>query len=410
MNVKTYQATTMAEALAAVKRDLGRDAIILQTRSFRKGRWLGLLGGRPMWEVTAAPNLNVLPKAPQGLYVAQTPPDVEAAIEEVILDQSPPKEPLILTPAIDPAPAPRAEDRNVLNQQMDDIRAMVEKLLATRSSTIDADMPAELQEVHVDLLQQDVEDRIALELVNQLRLDLTGRELSDWELIRGRLADLIAFRIPTTAAQAPAEAPQGRRVIAFIGPTGVGKTTTIAKLAANFRLKEGKRVGLLTIDTYRIAAVDQLRTYADIIEVPLQAVLTPAELQQAIQSMSQMDVVLIDTAGRSQNNPLRLNQLRGFLAAASPDEVHLVISATANQRCLRSAMDRFCPMGVNRIIMTKFDEAETFGVILTASTAGKGPLSYVTAGQEVPDDIAQADARRLAQAIVEGSMQPVRAG
>jgi flagellar biosynthesis protein FlhF len=271
-------------------------------------------------------------------------------------------------------------------------------------------MPAELQEVHVDLLQQDVEDRIALELVNQLRLDLTGRELGDWGLIRGRLADLIAFRIPTTAAQAPAEAPQGRRVIAFIGPTGVGKTTTIAKLAANFRLKEGKRVGLLTIDTYRIAAVDQLRTYADIIEVPLQAVLTPAELQQAIQSMSQMDVVLIDTAGRSQNNPLRLNQLRGFLAAASPDEVHLVISATANQRCLRSAMDRFCPMGVNRIIMTKFDEAETFGVILTASTAGKGPLSYVTAGQEVPDDIAQADARRLAQAIVEGSMQPVRVG
>jgi flagellar biosynthesis protein FlhF len=191
-------------------------------------------------------------------------------------------------------------------------------------------------------------------------------------------------------------------VIALIGPTGVGKTTTIAKLAANHKLHEGRKVGLITIDTYRIAAVDQLKAYADIIEVPLETVLTPGELQQAVRSMADMDVVLIDTAGRSPNNRMRLSQLRSFLAAGAPDEVHLVVSATSSRACAKGTLEHFCPLGVNRIILTKLDEAETFGVILTAASAGK-PLSYYTTGQDVPDDIACADSRRLAGMIVEES-------
>jgi flagellar biosynthesis protein FlhF len=161
-------------------------------------------------------------------------------------------------------------------------------------------------------------------------------------------------------------------------------------------------VGLITIDTYRIAAVDQLRTYAQIIEVPLKTVLTAGELHQAIHAMRDMDIVLIDTAGRSQNNRPRLNQLRSFLAAADADEVNLVVSATSNRACTKSILERFMPLGAGRVIVTKLDEAGSFGVFLNVTGRSGGPLTYVTTGQDVPDDIAPADAGRLAECIVSG--------
>ena len=378
MNPRTYQAPTMAEALAAVKRDLGREAVILHTRSFRKGGLLGLIGGRPVWEVTAAPNLNVPPRrAPQGVYVPTAP-----------------------APAAEPRPATAVPDE--LRSQVAEIREMVESLLS-RSPGADAQqLPRELAAAHNHLLRQDIEAPLAAELVHELGRNLAGQEAADQGVVRARLREVISARIPTAAS--PATDPADRRVIALIGPTGVGKTTTIAKLAANFKLREGKRVGLITIDTYRIAAVDQLRTYAEIIEVPIRAVLSPVELQQALAAMSDLDVVLIDTAGRSQNNPLRLNQLREFLSASGASEMHLVVSAASGRKVVCGVLERFLPLGANRVILTKLDEAETFGVVLNVSAVGKTALSYVTTGQEVPDDIAVADGRRLSGWIVGGRM------
>ncbi|MCK4601598.1 MAG: flagellar GTP-binding protein, partial [Phycisphaerae bacterium] len=124
-------------------------------------------------------------------------------------------------------------------------------------------------------------------------------------------------------------------------------------------------------------------------------------------AMRDLDIVLIDTAGRSQNDQLRLNQLRSFLAAAKADEVHLVLAATANRRCAATALSRFMPLGADRLILTKLDEAETFGAILNCTLAGKTPISYVTTGQDVPDDIADAEADRLARMIMEGSLYAV---
>jgi flagellar biosynthesis protein FlhF len=190
------------------------------------------------------------------------------------------------------------------------------------------------------------------------------------------------------------------RTVALIGPTGVGKTTTIAKLAANFKLRQNKKVGLITIDTYRIGAVDQLRTYAQIIDVPLRVVVTPNDLAEAIEMMSDMDVILIDTAGRSQTDKLKIRELQTFLDAAAPDEVHLVLSTTTHHAHMLSAAEEFSKLGVDRIILTKLDEAIGFGVVLSVLRNLDASLSYITTGQDVPDDIEVGSGRELARKLL----------
>jgi len=392
MTTKTYQAPSMAEALAAVKKDLGRDAVILHTRSFRTGGLLRLIGARRVWEVTASPHVNVPPRLPKGRYVA-----AEAA-QAVRTQRDSQREDL---PEAEPGPSPTEQ----LANEMSHVRRMVETLVhGTARDKPASDEPPELAQYRKRLLAQDVATPVVDQLIQELRMKLTGGQLADSRVAAQALRELIVSRLATVEADAAGHDRQRGRVIALIGPTGVGKTTTIAKLAANFKLHEGRRVGLVTIDTYRVAAVDQLRTYADIIDVPLRAILTVHELRQAIHSLRDLDVVLIDTAGRSQNNSLRLNQLRCFLGAAEADEVHLVVSSAASPRSQASVLKRFGTLGVNRVIMTKLDEAETFGSLLNVAADKRGPMSYVTTGQEVPNDIAPARAEQMADWILKGTL------
>lgn len=406
MTLKTYQASTMAQALAEVKRDLGRDAVILHTRTFRRGGLLGLWRRR-IWEVTASPNLNVPQRIPAGQYEPARGDGAEGEKGE-----PPAKTAVALSVADEAQAAPDAAapeisaDNAQLASQVQDIREMLEQLVS-RPGAAGGDaspaVPAEMRQIRKQLIEQDVDPQLAEQLLKQVCMSLTGQQLADRQALRDEVRKALASGIRTWDGEPARPRKAGRaRVISLIGPTGVGKTTTIAKLAANYKLREGKSVGLITIDTYRIAAVDQLRTYADIIEVPLKPVLTAGELHQAVESMKDLDVILIDTAGRSQNNRLRLSQLKSFISAAEPDEVHLVVSATANRACTRAVLERFMPLGANRIVVTKLDEAGSFGVFMTVSQAGGGPISYVTTGQDVPEDIAPAKADSLAQCILTG--------
>jgi len=389
MTVKTYQASSMAEALAAVKSDLGRDAVIMQTRSVRKGGLLGLIGGRRVWEVTASASPALADAPPAGQYVPAESPQ-----------PAPP-------PGRQPMPLPDSHAQitqaDGLRQDLEQLRDLVDVLVRRGGAPAAATDHGDLQACADLLRAQEVEDHLVEEILRELRLNLTGRQLTDPELIRARLRDLVLSRLPTApTASAPGPQTERGRVIVLIGPTGVGKTTTIAKLAANYKLRENLRVGLITIDTYRIAAVEQLRTYAEIIDVSLRVVLSPAELRKAIYALRGMDVILLDTAGRSHNDQIRLSQLRRYLTAAEPDEVHLVVSAAASRGSVRRAVQRFGPLGVGRVILTKLDEAETFGTVLNVGATGVGEISYVTAGQEVPDDIAPADAGQLADWLLGG--------
>jgi flagellar biosynthesis protein FlhF len=407
MTEKTYQADTMANVLGSVKHDLGRDAVILKTRSYRKGGFMGLVGGKPMWEITACAADERSRDGGQGQYVAET---LLGRIESP-LPQEPQK--AKSRPAVQPhnadalAQLASASPSQIagptgLAGEVSELKQMVSTLLE-KENLADAITAGPLGGFYSDLLAQDVQPAVAEELIEGLRMDLTGRQQRDEAVVRKELCNRIAQRIPTVD---PAdELDKGKRqcrVIALIGPTGVGKTTTIAKLAANFKLRQGLRVGMITIDTYRVAAVDQLQTYAEIVEVPLRTVLSPPELRQAVYALRGMDVVLIDTTGRSQNDLLRLSQLRSFLDAADADEIHVVVSAASNPRCIRGILERFAPLGANRLLVTKLDEASTYGAILDMAASDVGPMAYVTSGQEVPDDIAAANAEDLAWKIVGG--------
>ncbi|MEI7835318.1 MAG: flagellar biosynthesis protein FlhF, partial [Planctomycetota bacterium] len=378
MNAKTYWAKTMGEALTEVKRDLGRQAVILHTRRVRRGGFLRLFGRQKLWEVTASPNANVPPRATEGEYVPEPTPRAateasgqadDAAFDELI-------EAVIgEAPAI---PAPRAAEQD-LAHEVSSLRHLIEAIAArTVAGSVPAPTATPIAQatgvyarIRERLIEQDVEVPIADELIRQVREEFGASESVDDAAVTGRMRSLIARCIVVgPPAQTREGSGKGRaRVVVLIGPTGVGKTTTIAKLAAAAALRQRLKVALVTMDTYRIAAVEQLRTYAEIIGVPLHAVLTPEELRETVESLRDHDLVLIDTAGRSQNDRVRLNHLGKFVQAARADEVHLVIAATASSRCARQVMTNFAPLGANRVILTKLDEADSLGVVLNVSAA-----------------------------------------
>ncbi|HTL30817.1 MAG TPA: flagellar biosynthesis protein FlhF [Tepidisphaeraceae bacterium] len=401
MNLQTFKAPTMAEALTQVKRVMGPDAVILHTRTLTQRYWLGLRR-HEIVEITAGRGLQmpdrrrapvagaapsrqptrVLPSAPNpNNYVA--PRDLTQAGRDVLS-----------------TPAGNTAVMLTLREEMKELKIAVGKIVSEVRQTQKPQVPDELFEHYMQLIGNQVAEELALEIIKNVQRQIRPEHAEQPEYVREKIADQLEKYMPMAGPIVRTKAT-GPHVVALIGPTGVGKTTTIAKLAANLKLREKRRVGLITIDTYRIAAIDQLRKYADIIGSPLKVVGNPDDLREAIATMStDCEFILIDTAGRSPNDTLKLNELKNFLAVASPDEVHLVLSTTSSQACVELAIERFNDVRADKIIFTKLDEAAHVGVMLNVVRKVNKSLSYVTTGQDVPDDIEVGKGRRLAQLIL----------
>ena len=378
MDLRTFRAPTMQQALALVRRELGPAAAVLHTREIRGGALWSWIPGLRQIEVTASTEVNVPSRLPR-----RTEAVVPSGNRE-------------LAPGIEWEA--KAMFRDELKERLDDLHSLVEDLCRQSRRAGPVDWPNELFRLFTDLIDAGIGEDPARELVEQVRRDAPTAARGDAHIARHWLVGEIERQIPI---HGPILLSPGRpRLVALVGPTGVGKTTTIAKLAANFRLRDQRRVGLITVDTYRIAAVEQLRTYADIIDLPMHVVTSPGEMQQAVRGMADLDLILLDTAGRSPKDEVKLQELTSLVEQARPDEVHLVLSSVANASVLTRTAERFAAVGTTALVLTKLDEATGFGNLLPLLRDGGLSLSYVTNGQNVPDDIAPADARRLATTIL----------
>ncbi len=288
-----------------------------------------------------------------------------------------------------------------LIQEFNGLKGMVKELVNHTTRSRCPQIPEELFDYYNQLIQSQVAEELASSMIKTLQTQIRPEHARQPEFVKLKLAEQIERLLPSAGPIVRTKAI-GPHVVALIGPTGVGKTTTIAKLAANLMLREKRRVGLITLDTYRIAAIDQLRKYADILGSPLKVVGTAEETAAAVRSMHDCEFILIDTAGRSPNDALKLSELKGLLAAANPDEVHLVLSTTASEKCVELAISRFSEVRVDKIIFTKIDEAAHVGVVLNVIHKINKGLSYITTGQDVPDDIEVGQPKRLAQLILSG--------
>ena len=400
MDVRSYRARSLQEALRLVRQDLGPDAAVLHTREVRRGLW-GWLGGPRQVEVTAALGVPVLSRFPE-LPSPAAEAEVRGEAREVAA-RRPGGD--FAGQRLPPAHEQdyRAKFRDDLQGQLADLQSMVEDLCRRSSESKQDGLPESLFHLFADLIDAQVNEELARELVERLRNASAG-DLEDPLLLKARLARLIEEEIDCCG---PIQVTPGqRRLVALVGPTGVGKTTTIAKLAANIHLRDRRRVGLITVDTYRIAAVDQLRTYADIIDLPMEVVATPRDMRAAVARLADLDLVLMDTAGRSPRDEVRIQELKSMLAEARADEVHLVLSSVASTASMKKSAERFAEVGATAVILTKLDEATGLGNLLPLLRSCRLPLSYVTNGQNVPHDIAAADRRKLARIVL--GMEPGR--
>lgn len=388
MIVRSYTGRTVPEALEKVKNDLGDGALIIETRALREP---GLLGRKSGYEVVAA-----VDDAPS----KATRPAIPAVTTSAAEPQVMPWRPQALEAPVANQAASLARERSeesaalALEEELVSIRRQLARLAAgqgTPRGHLGEEIAAQLDD-----------SEMPGELVAELdeAMARAGNRLEPAKH-RDFLSLLMARNLPCNGALDWSATPK----LMMVGPTGVGKTTTLAKLASDLVMKRGKRVALITIDTYRVGAQDQLKAYADLLDVPLEVASTPAQFGALMRRYETYDNVLIDTAGRSPTDATRIHELKGFCRAVPGLGVMLAVAATSGRAEFAAVVERFSILPVAHAVITKLDECAAMGRLYGCLRRHRLPLNYLTIGQEVPNDIIAAD-----PALIAGRVLPVPVG
>ncbi len=408
MKYRTYVADTLQQAILKMTVDMGKDALLVNHRNIYKGGILGFFS-KKMVEVTAGLPMktsqplqenSINPSASQGIFGTTTG---GATSSQVIAQPT----------ATNIASYPQKETsyqsgshRNVETEVMNELQRDIQDMKRTMDSMIGeikgtplSKYPGTSGELYLRLIENNVKEELVEALIKRVIADSPGTLIEDEEFMERQLQKYIKSYIRTSG---PIQLTEGiTKIVALIGPTGVGKTTTIAKLAADFSFEKRRKVAIITVDTYRIAAVEQLKAYADILEIPLSVAFSPLEFKQAIERYCNYELVLVDTAGRSQRNSMQMAELKGLIDIAGYKlETYLLISTTTKDEETVDIVENFKRVGFNHLIFTKLDESVTFGSILNLAVQIPQGISYVTMGQNVPEDIEVADSTKLSRLIL----------
>lgn len=378
MQTRTFQARQIKEALALVRRELGPDAVIVETKRV-SGRALGLLGGSFI-QVTASP--------PEGTT-------------EAIADPHPPA-PDPTSPAAMERPALLAEKRAQRNQRTGSYRPLRETIAEEPALAVSTATGMGQVLPHAALRRRLLAGMVPRELAESWLQQLpdlgpsaNGRADEEAQL-RALLHRLIGTAAPLCSP--------GSRVAALVGPTGVGKTTTIAKLAAVAHLVERKRVALISLDDQRIGSTAQLRAYAQLLDLPIATATSAGCLARALTRFRDADLVLMDTAGISPSRPDDFTELaRRLERAGEPVTTHLCVAASTRIEELERILHLYSVARPQAVLATKFDEAVAIGTVLAARLRSGAPLSFATTGQQVPDDLCPASANFIIDLLLGGA-------
>ena len=362
MNVKRYLASTPQEAMEMIKSEHGNDAIILNSRTVRKKGIKGFFG-RPMVEFVVATESSPRRK-------------------ETVVVSVPQPEPVV------PESFGKLEDKmQSLETKLGEMTRTMESIALTSGGPVMAE--SELKDFYDILVKNDAREELALKLYNKSNQLVVRDEISEFEAIEKVLLDCIGTPDPIELNES------GQTVVMVIGPTGVGKTTSLAKLAAIHSLQKGLKTAFITADVYRIGAVEQLKTYADIMSIPVSIIQKVEDVTEAIAAQKDADIIFIDTPGKSPRDTTHSEDMKKLIELSAAKNVFLVISATSNVDSLEKIFQTYENIENYRIILTKTDEAITETTLLNVTDMAKKSVSYVSFGQNVPDDIEIMDAEKI---------------
>ncbi len=377
MKVKRYIAKDVQEAMIKVKSELGRDAIILHTRKIKKPGLTGLFK-KPLFEVVAAVDTNK--KDDNKLSY----PLNQSLFNESLIKNS------------------KALDSNTydsfnINNEISSIKSLLTNVLSKMDSTPSSQNIQVLEKYEKVFKEENVIKPVIDKILSIVSRQMSITDKND-QSIRNAIKIILKDYLGSPFTMENYAKKQN--VIFFVGPTGVGKTTTIAKLAAKQTIMNNKSVAFITSDTYRIAAVDQLKTYSEILDVPFTVVYEPNELGGAIEKHYDKDFIFIDTAGRNHKNKELLLELKSLISTVESPIVFLLLSLTTGYKDIESIIQSYDFLDGYNLIFTKADESSSLGNILNAKFLSSMPLSYITTGQSVPDDIELIDIEKIVNSLV----------